>query len=345
VPPGAPPEPWAARLRSFPLRREIFRAILAFLLYLGFYWAWSGTGLHTAYLDLLSRPAGALVRRLGHFPPVPGLPGPRLESMHTLGVFLLAVFLVSTRVPWPRRVRALAVSLVAVLALDFVSAILGLQLQAAKNAFEGPGILILLPVEYNALECLWYVAYVIPLQAGPFVLLILSALANVGFLEPKRGGRETSPPFAEETGGKRTGIRPGRKRILALTVTAAVALPAVVVTAALWMRAREFRPLHAGAHARLADLYFERNELPSARTQYLAATAGGSESERVWRRLTLIAYRKGDRAEALRILTRAMETVRDPALAEQFRALRDDIDMEDSPARNQIIAIPPPPSP
>ena len=40
-----------------------------------------------------------------------------------------------------------------------------------------------------------------------------------------------------------------------------------------------------------------------------------------------------------------METVRDPALAEQFRALRDDIDMEDSPARNRIIAIPPPPSP
>ena len=111
------------------------------------------------------------------------------------------------------------------------------------------------------------------------------------------------------------------------------------------MRAREFRPLHSGAHARLADLYFERDDLASARAQYLAAAAGGSQSERVWRRLTSIAYGKGDRAEVLRILTRAMETVRDPALAEKFRAMRDNIELEDSPARNRIIAIPPPSTP
>ncbi|HEV8337229.1 MAG TPA: hypothetical protein VGR67_12495 [Candidatus Polarisedimenticolia bacterium] len=272
---------------------------------------------------------------MSHFSELPGTEEWQIQNQHSHLVLVLVLFLLSMRIGLRRRILGFGSILVSVLLLDFISAVLAIQLRTAKTLFEEQGMLLLLPWEFNVVECLWYVLYVVPLQAGPFILLLVTAFWN-GAASPKGSVGETPGALAPapSTSPK---LRP-------LVLGACVlAVAAAAFGASRWVHSRNANPLHQKTHVKLGGYFYDRGALEKARKEYGSAVSEGSLDPEAWFRLSELLRMEGKNREAARLLRRGRLIFQDPRWIRQVeRSLTELQRGKEKPAVPEIIAIPPP---
>ena len=301
----------AARLATFPFGREVARASIAFALYLLLQPLWIQSGLQSAYVHFLFSVGRAILEATRHFSAVPNDGIPDASGFHSNIPLLLALALVSTRMEIRRRIRVFGILGLIFVLLEIVSASLAVQLQMAKGVFGQHRILLLLPAEFNALEQVWYLTYILPLQGGPFLLFILTALWNGGAFSPRASLR--SPGGNSGEIHKVAVQSSGRRYRWGWWVAAGLAVAGVLGLGLSWWNVRrESLPLHVDSHAKLGDWLFRAGRLEAAETEYKAAVKAGSQDGEAWYNLALIARLQGRPKESARLLDRGLEVVEDP---------------------------------
>jgi tetratricopeptide (TPR) repeat protein len=283
----------------------VARVGAAFLVYLGLQRLWTWSGLERLYDSLVMGLAAAVFLPTQHFPIVPSLENMSLRNLDFAVVFTLSLFLVSTGIPWKSRLRRFALVLLVLYGLHVLAVILQVKVVAALDLNRQFGLLTLLPWEFTIVDRLKYLLYDFGLQAGPFVVALLSVAWNSGLRLP---GRAPSP---------------GRvKRALAIGI---VSLIVVGVASLTWSAWRESHPLHVGAHARLGQLYEENGNLAGAEEQYRTAIEGGTGDPLVFYNRAMLALRSGRRREALDALEQGRRATRDPTWSARFEQAIDDL--------------------
>lgn len=280
------------------LGRQLLRIAVAFLVYLILQRFWILSGLEQKYDSLVMGLAAAIFLPTQHFPIVPSLDNLSVRNLDFVIVFTLSLFLVSTAVPWRRRLKQFVPALVVIYCLHVLTVILQVKVTTTLDLNRQYGLLILLPWEFKIVERLKYLLYDLGLQAGPFILALLTVAWNSGLSLPPRSQGQRS-------------VR------LRLTI-GAVSLIAVVAIGLSWSWWREDQPLHVGAHATLGRIYQQNGNLPGAEHQYRVAIKGGTAEPLVFYDLAAIARRSGRKREALDTLVQGQRVTSDPLWRARF---------------------------
>jgi hypothetical protein len=270
------------------------------MLYLILQLFWNVSGLHNHYARFLLMIGQWAVKSLRHFVWSPAIHITNLSGMYSHLILLLAIFLVSIRIPVARRIRVfLPIALLAV-GIDVFTAVLTVQLQIVNETYRQSQVLLLIPAEFNLVESIWYLVYVVPLQAGPFLLLGVSALLN------------GVPNAVFATAAQKSTITLGTPS--PRVIVACLAPIVVFISAAcIWVRIRERNPQHMRAHEVLGSLLFERGDFSSARREYRIAIRSGSADGATWYRLALIEELNGNEEAARMLLEQGIDVVDEPA--------------------------------
>ena len=280
------------------LARETVRIAAAFLIYLILQQFWIWSGLEQWYDSLVMDLAEWIFIPTQHFPVVPSLANMSLRNLDFAVVFTLSLFLVSTGIPWKRRLKRFALVLLVVYVLHVLTVILQVKVMSTLDLNRNFGLLILLPWEFKIVERSKYLLYDFGLQAGPFVLALLTMAWNLGWNLPARARR--------------------RGRVRQRLTVGAVSLLVVMVTVFSWSWWRESQPLHVEAHATQGRLYQENGNLQGAEEQYGIAIEGGTDNPLVFYNLAALASQAGRTSEALAVLIQGQRVAADPEWRARF---------------------------
>ena len=190
-----------------------------------------------------------------HFPLIPSLDSLVVLNLDFAVVFTISLFLVSTSIRWPRRVRLFGFTILCVSAIHVVTIILQLKVTSSVDLSRRFNLSVLVPWEFFVVERLKYLFYDLGVQAGPFLLASLTVIWNCW--EPSL----------------RAGTRPGHRTRWLLTC-AAVSIVGVAALSA-WFWVRESHPIHRSAHVTLGTLYQRHGNLAGAATQFEIALENG----------------------------------------------------------------------
>jgi hypothetical protein len=290
-------------------------------------------------LDLLSAAGEHVVRQVSHFSILREVGPWKLRNQHSHLLLALMLGLVSTRVPVRSRLRRFGSILLLIMVADLVSAIVAVQLWTAKTVYEEQGLLLLLPWEFNAVECLWYLTYVIPLQAAPFVLLFLTVIWNGGksiFTGPAGAASDKSPGSEKLVPLKLPHVRRW------VACSGVIAVSAGLLAGSVWIHLRELDPLHQRTHVALGNLLYSRGNLETAKKEYQRAVAGGTRDGEAWFKLAQILQLEGDSGRSTRVLRQGRLVMRDSRWIE--RTERSLLELQERPMSEvpTITVIPPP---
>lgn len=255
-----------------------------------------------------------------HFQGLPKISTPTYRGRTSHLPLVLALFLISWRLPLRQRGRLFGLLAGLCIAQDVLAACLATTLHDARELFEHHRLLVLLPQEYNTLELGWYAVYVIPLQAGPFLLLLLAAFCNL------RSGRSAS---AEKGLGVKELIkdhstpgptpRRGLFGILLIPACVAVILVFGWVGASLWGDWREGDPLHQRTHSELGRLRLSEGNFSAAEAEFRHATKRPPGDVQAWLGLARVLLIREEREQAILVLREALEVVADPRCQERIQ--------------------------
>ena len=280
------------RIPASVMIREAARIAVAFGIYLALLRLWRWSGLEQVYDSCVIGLAGRIFLPTQHFPIIPTLENMSPRNLDFVVVFALSLFLVSTRVPFKRRLKRFVVVLLVIYGLHVLTVILQVKVISTTDLNRQFGMLILLPWEFAVIDRGKYLLYDFGLQAGPFLLALLTVTWNLGLKIPGR----TSAPLS-------------MRRMLTLGAVSMVVVAAMVL---FWSRWRESRPLHVAAHATLGRIYQENGNSPGAMEQYRIAIRGGTNDSPVFFNLAILASKSGRHHEALDLLIQGQQVALDP---------------------------------
>ena len=299
--PNVAPESARPALPRIPISllvREVARIAVAFVVYLILQPGWTWSGLERLYDSLVMALAEWIFIPTQHFPIARALDSAGLRNLDFAVVFTLGLLLVSTGIPWRSRLKRFALVLLVVYAVHVLTVILHVKVTSTVSFNRQGGLLILLPWEFKIVERLKYLVYDFGLQAGPFVLAMLTMAWNAGLSLPARVPK------------------PGRwKHRLAIGAVSLIVVVAAVVSWSVW---RESHPLHVQAHATLGLLFHGQQKLEKAEEQYRIAIRGGTQDPSVFYNLAGIDAWSGRQQEALDVLVQGRRLTSDPEWSAKF---------------------------
>lgn len=305
-------QPWAC---------EVARACIAFAIYVT-----SGTldvspevGGH--YWSAIAAGTQPVLKWTQHFREPPEVARDIPSNQHTHLVLILALFLVSWRLPLRRRVVYFGFLATLAVVQDWVAATLSLRLHEAKMLYEQLGWLMLLPWEYDTFQVLWYLVYAVPLQAAPFLLFLLTALWNADvkpaeFIRRLAWAGEAGLPARESSSRPWSSLRP---RIVP-TLAGILLVAGIPVGAGMWSRIRERNPLHLRSHVSLGNARLLEGKVREAEAEYRHAVETGTVEGEAWLRLARVQVMLGERQQAVEILRKAAWVVGDPTWRNRIQA-------------------------
>ncbi|HKQ60632.1 MAG TPA: hypothetical protein VJS92_05055 [Candidatus Polarisedimenticolaceae bacterium] len=271
---------------------EVARAAAACAIGLLLLPLWNACGAKDAYRRVVVGIAEWVVLHTQHFPTVASLSNLTPRNTDLVVLVALALLLVSTRVPWPRRLALFGGALAVVLVMQALAFAAWVKLTDAETLQQSEGIAILSPGEHRAVAQLKLVLYDFGLPGMIFALFLLTAAWNSGAWIP-----EHRPPASRR-------VRHG---------LAAVVVAAALAGGFLWQRGRESDPQHVEAHAKIGHRFRAQGDDATAEQQYRLAVAGGTTDPQVYYELAGIAAARLRFDEALRWLGRCTQLTADPA--------------------------------
>jgi len=287
-------------LRDHPLAGAALRILTGFGLFALLLPAWLLAGLNHRYDALVLATARWVLAWIKHFP----VRSPELEplAIHNQGyvlVLILAMAVVSTRVPAVDRVWRYTLLALAVFAIQTASSTAQLALGLEVEFLERTGVHLMLPWELEVYRQVGRVLFLAGIQITAFVVVALTALWNTPELLPRPEGPG----------------RPGRTRLgVAATIVAATLLSVTT----WWVR--EFDSRHADIHARFGHLFHDQGLLETAERQYRAAVRGGTSDGRAWWNLIRSTERRDGAQAAERLRRTALSQVSDPEWRRRIEA-------------------------
>lgn len=303
---------------------------MAFCLYVALRPLWVFTGLGDVYGRLIRDLVGFVFLRTQHFQVLDSIDEVSIVNLDHLVVFAISLLIVSGRTSgtsWTRWIRRFVLVMLLIILFHVVTAFLSLNLKTAQDLILQQQLQILLPWEFRILDALKFSLYDLGLQAGPFVLMILSVVWNESSPTPPshtlraRGAGGDPPQLGRarrlERGESResaTRVRLDRRWILGSLAF----LVTVVSGIAFWSRWRESQPLHVAAHARLGQIYLDHGSLRASEAQYRIAVAGETRDPEVFYNLAKILSRRGARAESETLLRRGYLLAEDTGWRRRF---------------------------
>ena len=338
--------PSRADWRFLTLFREALRIIAAFGIYLLLSWLAEGSGAAGRYWATVSRISVSILEATRHFRDLPETGSVIPANQHSHLALLLALFLVSWRIPLGRRVKYFGLLAVLAVLQDVTAASLSLKLHLAKALFNRFGWVELLPWEYNAIQLLWYVLYALPLEAVPFLLMFLTILWNQGVNPSALFGRMASPASASPSAES---PRPKSKspflRRLAGSLTALVVIGLTWTTWRAWLGRTERDPLHLKTHVMLGRMHLLSGEMAKAEAEFRHAVASGTLEGEAWVQLAVLLDRRGRRGEAVDLLRRAAAVVGDTESRNRIGAALESMGSTDPYRPPPIVSVQPPETP
>lgn len=247
-------------------------------------WEWSGAA--EAYRRAVVALAEQIVLATQHFPLLAGFPSLSLPRGDFVVLLAIALMAASIRVPWRRRVTLALVALGVTVGLQTLAAVASIQIESAQEMQRTHRILVLLPVEFQAVN-----------QAKLTVYYAQLALVFVLFLI-------TSPWLRELGAGG-----PAARRVGPARVVLGVAFGAALLAGAGigWGRWRESDARHVAAHAKIGHLFWLKRDDAVAEEQYRNAVAGRSTDAEVYYNLAGIEAQRGRVDESARLLRKCAE--------------------------------------
>jgi len=284
------------------IAREGWRALAAFGLYLVLYPAWHWIGAPETYQAIVLKIGTAVVLATQHFPTISTLKTLHVSYLDHLPLLVLSYGLVSTRMSWGARLRRYGGLLLAILSLHTAGVVLETKIDAAQDLQDEAGLVLLLPWEFRIVDGFKYLLVDFGLTIGPFVVMLLGMAWNSGI----GVSRETARPGAE-------------RRLIHLTLAVVLGLAGGGFA---WSALREADARHVLTHARLGHLFFRSHWPAKAEDQYRIAMQHGATDGEAFLNLAGIEDGRGDTGEALRLLERGLEVVRDPAWRTRIESQR-----------------------
>jgi hypothetical protein len=281
----------AASSRSAPdALREVARAAAALAISLLLLPVWRAAGAAEAYRRVIVGTAEKIVLATQHFPLLASFPDLKPPESDFVVLLVVALTLVSIGIGWRRRVGLLVLALALTAALQTLAAVATINLESAQEMERTRRILVLLPVEFRAVNQAKLILYVAQLVVI-FTLFLLTS--------PWRGVLDT-----------KASVSPRR-----LAVAVAVALVVLPGSWLAWSRWRETDARHVAAHAKVGHLFWVKRDDAIAEEQYRIALAGGTTDPEVYFNLAGIEAARGRGNEAARLLRRCAEVGADPIWA------------------------------
>ncbi len=279
------------------LRREAIRAAAAFSIYLALYPLWTYSGAHASFGRLVLAFGQAILPWVQHFPAGRSIESLRIPHMDLLIVLALSCCITAWGVRFPVRMRRLAAITVAIVLAQTTAIVLQAQIDATRDLWTARRLMILLPREFQVAVWTKYMLFEFGLQLAPFVILALHTAWGSGYRLLPRAGRS------------------GGWRVWAATIGMIV----LGIGVAAWIRVRETDQRHVETHVAFGNRMLRDGDRPAAEEQYRAAIRGGCSDGQVWYDLAALAARRGDPAEASRILARGEGIVGDAEWRDRMR--------------------------